>query len=108
MFFLKRWGRRGNPAGEKSSSSSPTLFFWRKDFLFALILASLNFVFLWPFLGRQYPQVSFSAPLLPLLAQGLKLVTPLNFAQAVGLLVLLSFPLASCTWYVFFKKLSKS
>lgn len=79
-----------------------------KDFLLVLTLFSLNFIFLWPFFGQSYPLTSFSSPILPFLAWTLTVLSPLSFAQGVGVLVLISFPLSSLTWYTFFKKLSSS
>ena len=109
MYFLKRWGKRKDHSKEKRPSGGPISFIFRaKDLVLILTLASLNFVFIWPFWGRDYPLVTFSAPVLPLFARGFAFLTPFSFSQAVGLLVLLSFPLSSCAWYIFFKKLSGS
>lgn len=109
MFFLKRWERKKVSSGEDASSnSSPNPLFRLKDLIFALTLFLLNLVFLWPFFGQNYPYASFSTPVLPLLSQVLDFLSPLSFNQAVGFFVLLSFPLASITWYAFFKRFSSS
>lgn len=92
----------------QTSAPSVSFFLHTKDFFLALTLFGLNFFFIWPFLGRDFPEIDFSAPVLPFLANMLDLLTPFNFSQAVGVLVLFSFPLASFAWYFFFKRLSSS
>lgn len=109
MFFLKRWERKKvSPDKEQPTNFSSSPLFRLKDLIFALTLFLLNLIFLWPFFGQNYPHASFSAPVLPLLSQALDFLSPLSFNQAVGFFILLSFPLASLTWYAFFKRFSSS
>lgn len=109
MYFLKRVQKKKNVLESNQLPDIPVNPLVKyKDYLFASALFLLNFFFLLPFLGKDYPQAAFSAPILPLLAKILEILTPLNFSQSIGMVVLFSFPLASLTWYLFFKKLSVS
>lgn len=75
---------------------------------FLVFLIGFNLLFLWPFWGKTYPQISFSTPLVPSLAKVLDLLTPFSFWQSVGFLVITSFPLLSLTTYFWFKKIFSS
>lgn len=106
MYFLKRFKKNREAEKNQLPNSNPNPFFRFRELLILAFLVSFNIYFLWPYVGREYPIVDFSAPLLPFMAKIVATLTPLNFAQGAGLLVLLSFPLSSVTWYLFFKKLS--
>lgn len=109
MYFLKRWGKAeksGEAAGADHASGGISSKY--KDIILASILFGFNFFFLFPLFGQEYPSITFSAPILPVAARIISFVMPLNFSQAVGVLVLISFPLSSVFWYAFFKSLSKN
>lgn len=105
MYFLKRWEKRKEHSDPNPPKPTSVILKY-KDIFLAAVLFFLNFFFLWPFFGQSYPQAAFTAPVLPLLAKIIDLSTPWSFTQSVGFWVLLSFPLSSISWYIFFKKLS--
>lgn len=80
-------------------------FRFQLDTIFISILISFNLLFLWQFIGSPYPEVSFSAPIIPVLGTVISKMTPFSFWQSIGILVIISFPVLSITWYLYLKRL---